>query len=216
MTVIVVRQIPGAYEAHHHLQEAEAHQAATQRNRRIDDPRRPFQVRRGRSFGNVTNREAKHLENRVVRAIFPDEVRAQRADNAGKQGSGGQAKNDELAAHPVFEAVDQHIDADVNAGTHAVGCAELGHPDEHDDAELLRPTEVERQKPVLQTGNARARGIAMDNGDKNDQRRGAHEEGNQPLLKMIEKFHGKSPPDWQQDCWNRLGQATVGGVAPTG
>jgi hypothetical protein len=40
-----------------------------------------------------------------------------------------------------------------------------------------------------------AGGIAMDDRDENDQRRGAHEEGDQPLLKMIEKFHGNAPPD---------------------
>jgi hypothetical protein len=58
-----------------------------------------------------------------------------------------------LARIRVVEAVDQHVDADVDAGAHAVRGAELGHPDEHDDAQLLRPAEVEAEQPVLQAGN---------------------------------------------------------------
>jgi hypothetical protein len=52
----------------------------------------------------------------------------------------------------LSQAVDQHVDADVDAGAHTVGGAELGHPHEHDDAQLLRPAEVELQQPVLQPG----------------------------------------------------------------
>jgi hypothetical protein len=103
--------------------------------------------------------------------------------------AGQQAENDELAAHPVVEPVDQHIDADVDAGTHAVGGTELGHPDEHDDGQFLGPAHVDRQQPVLQPGNARTGEIAMDDGDENDQRRDAHEEGDQPFLKVVKKFH---------------------------
>jgi hypothetical protein len=34
--------------------------------------------------------------------------------------------------------IDQHIDADVDAGAHTVGGTELRHSDEHEDAQLLR------------------------------------------------------------------------------
>ena len=47
------------------------------------------------------------------------------------------------------ETIDQHVDADVDAGAHAVGGAELRHPDEHVDAELLRPAQVELDAAVL-------------------------------------------------------------------
>ena len=43
--------------------------------------------------------------------------------------------------------VDQHVDADMDAGAHAIGGAELRHPDEHVDAEFLRPRHVEVGEP---------------------------------------------------------------------
>ena len=92
-----------------------------------------------------------------MRAVFPDEIRPQGRHDAGEGGPGEQAEDDELAAHAVVEPVDQDIDADVDAGAHAVGGAELGHPDEHDDAQFLRPAEIEGQQPVLQAGDSRPR-----------------------------------------------------------
>jgi hypothetical protein len=110
--------------------------------------------------------------------VFPDEVGAQRADDAGEQGAGEQAENHELGARAAGQAVDQHVDADVDAGAHAVGGAELGHPDEHDDAQFLRPAEVERQQPVLQAGNRHPDQVAMHHGRRNDRRR-------RPMRKVI-------------------------------
>jgi hypothetical protein len=37
------------------------------------------------------------------------------------------------------ELVDHDVDADMDAGAHAVGCAEFRHPHEHVDAQFLRP-----------------------------------------------------------------------------
>src|SRR5205807_3276196 len=47
--------------------------------------------------------------------------------------------------HPV----DKQVDADMDAGAHAIGGAELGHPDEHVDAEFLRPRDIEGGKPQI-------------------------------------------------------------------
>ena len=41
-----------------------------------------------------------------------------------------------------LQLVDQNVDPDVDAGAHAVGRAELGHPDEHVDAQFLRPAQL--------------------------------------------------------------------------
>ena len=62
-----------------------------------------------------------------------------------------------MTRHVSGRRVDQDIHADMDAGADAVGSAELGHPDEHVDAELLGPAHVEGQQPVLQTGDRQAR-----------------------------------------------------------
>jgi hypothetical protein len=64
-----------------------------------------------------------------------------------------QTENHELGTRAAGHAVDQHVHADVDTGAYAVGCTKLRHPDEHDDAQFLRPAEVQRQQPVLQAGN---------------------------------------------------------------
>ena len=48
------------------------------------------------------------------------------------------------------QLVDQHVDADMDAGAHAVGGAELRHPHEHVDAELLRPGQVDLDSTILE------------------------------------------------------------------
>ena len=172
MAVVVVRQFAGADERQAHLQEAEAHQVGAERNGAVDDPGRPFEVGRGRAFVESSPMSMpSSVEDGVVRAVFPDEVGAERADDAGEQRAGQQAEDDELAAHAVVEPVDQHVDADVDAGAHAVGGTELGHPDEHDDAQFLRPAEIEGQQPVLQAGNGDPGHVAMHDRDEDDQRR---------------------------------------------
>jgi hypothetical protein len=86
-----------------------------------------------------------------VRAVFPHEVRAQRGDNAGEQRTGQQAKDDHLEPVAILEPIDQHVDADVDAGAHAVRRAELGHPHEHEDAQLLCPRQVPGHEPAEDT-----------------------------------------------------------------
>ncbi len=71
--------------------------------------------------------------------------------------AGQQTEDDELCTHLFVEPIDQHIDPDVDAGAHAIGRTELGHPHEHDDGEFLRPGEIEGQQPVLHDGNAQRR-----------------------------------------------------------
>ena len=55
-----------------------------------------------------------------------------------------------------LELVDQHVDADMDAGAHAIGRAELGHPHEHVDAQFLRPGQVDRKQDRIQEWNADA------------------------------------------------------------
>jgi hypothetical protein len=70
---------------------------------------------------------------------------------------GQQAQNHKLGAAAIGQAVDQHIHPHVNAGAHTVGGAKLGHPHKHDDAQLLRPTHVDAQQPVLHALEWRSR-----------------------------------------------------------
>ena len=88
--------------------------------------------------------------------------------------------------------VDHHIDADVDAGAHAVRGAELGHPHEHVDAKLLRPRQIDLEQPVLHDRNRHARGVAVDDGDEDQQRGAAHQERDQPLLEVVENLARRS------------------------
>jgi hypothetical protein len=114
-------------------------------------------------------------------------------DDAGEQGTGQHAEDNELGARASRQGVDQHVDADVDAGPDAVGGAELGHPDEHDDAQFLRPGQVDLEQPVLDARNRQTGRVAVHHRDKNDQRRGADEEGDDPFLDVVEYFHGRLP-----------------------
>ena len=74
----------------------------------------------------------------------------------------------------------------MDAGAHAIRRAELGHPDEHINAQFLRPGHIDGQEPVLKRRPGNSRGVTMDNGDKDHERRTAHQECDQPLLQMVE------------------------------
>ena len=91
----------------------------------------------------------------------------------------------------VGHAVDQHIHAHVDASAHAIGRAKLGHPHEHDDAQLLRPAHVDAEQPVLHTGYGKARGITVDDRGKDDQSGRTHQEGDDPFLDVVKKLHEK-------------------------
>ena len=108
--------------------------------------------------------------------------------DTGEGGAGKQREHDELVAQFGFHSVDEHVDADVDTGADAVGSAEFGHPHEHDDAEFLGPGKVESEQPILDHGDGVTGGVAMDNGDKNNQDSPTHEKGDEHVLKVIEKF----------------------------
>ena len=56
----------------------------------------------------------------------------------------GERLYDHRSARGGSEAIDEDVDADVNAGAHTKRGAELGHPYEHDCGELVRPGEINR------------------------------------------------------------------------
>ena len=131
--VLVARQLAGPEEGPGDLQEAEAHQVGAERDGQVDDPDRDLQVRRGGvGVGHV-----------------PDEVGPEGPHQAGEQGPGEEPEEDELAPPALGQVVDQDVHADVDAGAHPVGRAELGHPHEHVDAQLLGPAQVDGEEPVV-------------------------------------------------------------------
>ena len=68
-------------------------------------------------------------------------------------GPAQQPEDDELGARPLAQLIDQHIHAHMDAGADSIGRTEFGHPHEHDDAQLLGPTEVEPEQEILYAGN---------------------------------------------------------------
>jgi len=89
------------------------------------------------------------------------------------------------------QTIDQNIYPHVNAGAYAIGGPELGHPDKHVDAQFLSPGHVEAEKPVLEGRHRDTHEVAAGNGNSNDDRCSADEEGDDPFLKVIEIFqHG--------------------------
>ncbi len=167
---IVVRQFPVAVEAPSDLQKAVAHQRRSQRNRHVYPPHGHFEI--GRSLDGM--------------ADMPDKVRAHDRNRAGEQRSGQQTEQNDGFLFFRRKAVDQHVHAHMDAGAHAIRRAELGHPHEHIDAEFLRPAQVERQQPVLQARNGKARHIAIHDGNKNEQGRRRHQNGDQRFFQPVE------------------------------
>src|SRR4029077_173183 len=96
--------------------------------------------------------------------------------------------------------------ADMHAGAHAVGGAELRHPNEHDDAEFLRPRDIHGAEPLkdreekcrdpvvasrggpLRDIDRQSVAVAMDDREKDQQRGACDESRNQPLFQMVENF----------------------------
>ena len=186
---IVVRQFAGPVIEPRNLQEAEAHQPGAERDREVDDPHRRFQI----------VRLLAGLEH------LGDERAAEARDHAGEERAAQQAEQDDLLARARRHPVDEKVHADMDAGAHAVGGAELGHPDEHVDAKLLRPRDVERGKPQIdvledrrQHGYA-ARGqpfrqidrdagaIAVQHREENQRGRRRDQRGDHPFFQMVER-----------------------------
>src|SRR5262249_32466691 len=74
--------------------------------------------------------------------------------------------------------------ADVNAGAHAVGGAELGHPHEHVDAQLLRPRQIDVVEDRVE--QRETDGVALHDRGEDQERRGRDEGRDQRLLEPIE------------------------------
>ena len=181
---VVMRQFAGPKEPPRDLQEPEAHQSGTERDRRKDDPHSHFKVVRSNP-GMVD---------------FPDEGAAKDSDCRREQSAAQQAEHDHALARGRPQHVDEHVDADMDAGAHAIGGAELGHPDEHVDAQLLRPGNVQRAEPAKYGKQDRreqrqavrgcpfrqidrgAGAVAMDHRDENQKRRGRDQRRDQPLF----------------------------------
>src|SRR5690349_368322 len=173
-----MRQLAGAPEAPRNLQEAEAHQVRAERDAEVHDPLRQLEVRR----------------HRIGVRDVPRERCAERADDAGEERAREQAEQHVRLARAGRQAVDHHVDADVDASAHAVRGAELRHPHEHVDAQLLRPGEIELEQRVLEAGNCQSGRVTMRHRHEDQQRRRAHEERDKPFLEMIEQLQHVASP----------------------
>src|SRR5712692_6028151 len=154
VTGIVMRQFTRAPERPGHLQEAEAHQIRAERHAQKDDPARQFHVGRD-LFGGV---ESDHKHG------------AHRSHDEGEQRPAKQPEQDNLFANFGAELIDDHINADMNAGTYAVGGAEFGHPHEHVDAQFLRPSYIDVIKIWIEKRYAYR--VALQHRDENQKSRG--------------------------------------------
>src|SRR3989442_5350518 len=72
----------------------------------------------------------------------------------------------------------------MNSGAHAVGRAELRHPDEKIDAQLLRPGQVDVPRVAPDPGDVG--GVTIQDRNENDARREGHEARDEPFFEMIE------------------------------
>ena len=189
MSDIMVRQAPGPVEPPGNLQEAEAHQPGAERQRQIYRPHRPFEI----------VRLLAGLEH------FPDKRAAEHGDDAGEKCTTEQAEHDHPLARSRGKQVDEDVDADVDARPHAISGAELRHPDEHVNAEFLRPGQIQRREPKIQVlqhpwhdgDTVRVRpfrqidrdagAVAMQHSDENQQRRRRNQRGDEPLFQMVER-----------------------------
>src|SRR5262249_24199702 len=138
--------------------------------------------------------------------------------------------------HPLAllrrQQIDNHVDADMDAGSHAVSGAELRHPDEHEDAEFLRPGNIELGKKGVDltqdyrhdrdavrfrpfcTVDGEPSTVAMNDGKEDERRRSGNERRNQPLLEMIEDAQEQAPRPSERFS-PLLHRATLGGY-PSG
>src|ERR1700676_490426 len=164
----MMRQLVGFPERPGDLQEAETHQIGAERNAEINEPARYLEIGRG-----------------LIGAVeTEDEFSAHRADDRREQSAAEQSEQDYDFAIRFIEVVDQNIDADMDAGANAIGGAEFRHPDQHVDAEFLRPRYVN----VVQIGIKRMKpdAEAMHDRDENNQRRRGQQARNQNFFKTIE------------------------------
>src|SRR3984957_11247563 len=163
-----MRQLTGPEVMPADLKEAEAHQIEAERDAAVDDPARNLEIRR----------------DLIGTHQFEYELRAHGADNRGEQRATEQAEQNDALAPVVVEPLDQHVDADMDAGAHAIGGAELRHPDEHVDAEFLRTGEGDPEQIRIKNRNTDEE--AMHHGDERDHRRAPHQARDDDLLEPVE------------------------------
>jgi hypothetical protein len=84
----------------------------------------------------------------------------------------------------IAELVDQHVDADMDPGPHAIGGAELRHPDEHVDAQLLRPGDVNGDQVGVEKRHAGSEPVH--DGNKDQDGRCPHQARDDDLLQPVE------------------------------
>ena len=80
--------------------------------------------------------------------------------------SAPQYRPNRITLLPPLDAqhVDEDVDADVDARAHAVGRAELAHPHEHVDAQLLGPGEI--PGPCVGIERRDAGGVSLQDGEE--------------------------------------------------
>ena len=166
--MVVARQLTAAAEDQGHLQEAEAHQVRADRDAQVYDPHRHFEVLRHLSY----------------LADVPHEVGPERTHDAREQRAAEQTEQDHLAPSLDAQHVDEDIDADVDARAHAIGRAELAHPHEHVDAQLLGPGEIPGSCIGIEGRDTRC--IPLDDGEEDYDGGRAHEDGDERLLQAVQ------------------------------
>ena len=101
-----------------------------------------------------------------------------------------------------------HVDADMDAGAHAIGGAELRHPHEHVDAELLRPGQVDREQDRKQERHAEQ--ITVHHSDEDDRGRERHQRRDQDFLKPVEDAQQYQCAPLQSSRQPSIGSALAG------
>jgi hypothetical protein len=85
----------------------------------------------------------------------------------------------------------------MDAGAHAVGSTELRHPDEHVDAQFLRPGKVNGGHVGVQDRNAEC--VTVYDCDEDKDGRSRHQAGDQRLFQSIENAkHDPDPPQFMR------------------
>src|SRR5215471_12959618 len=192
----VMRQITGPVVMPCYLQEAEAHQPGTERDGRINGPHRRFEVVRLLAG-------AEHLA---------DERAAKERDRRSERRAAHDCEQDHWLARMRRQQIDQDVDADMDAGAHAIGGAEFRHPDEHVDAEFLRPRQIACGKPGIDRSKYiwddrySARGcpfgeidgktstVAMQDSNENQRCRRRDKAGDQPFFEVVQHAPKRASP----------------------
>src|SRR5215213_4428693 len=100
MSVVMVRQVTGAPERECDLQEPETHQIGAERDAKVDEPTRNFEIR-----------------GDLIGIHQPDhEFRAHCSDHRGEESPAKQSEQHDYLSPRRPELIDENIDPDVNSG----------------------------------------------------------------------------------------------------